>query len=191
MEKDYMAFFVYDGHNLINFIQVNKQFFVNYGHKLVIAPMNRICKIDLYKYNKIAELHFEGINGKGGILKLMLTHGQLMKQFVNRFISINKPQSWFERLCFFPHLSTSPEFYIIDLKSILNLKGFTKNKKIIEITIADDLLIEIKKDNYTKIYGFFVPVNYCVPLIQKTNKKHKEFKRFIIQAADRISSFPP
>lgn len=192
MKNDYMAFVSYEGNKILSFIQVKNQFFVNYGNRISISPMNRIKSIDYSLKQNFGILHFEGINNKGGTLKIIFKDSKLIAEFIKRFINLNKnkTETKYSLFSLFPKMSPAPEISIIDLTSFLKSEEVFKCNNLIELKIPEMALLKLSDEKYTqfppKWTGMYIPVNYYIIMTKKTNLNYKKFKEVVVKSAESI-----
>lgn len=189
MTNDYMAFFVYNGKQIISFVQVGKQFFGNYGTSVMVSPANRITSIEHNLNNNYAKLQFYGLEGKGGTLELDLRYGKKMKEFVRRFVeSSEKGGGFLSRLFGFTMKVSRPIIVKIDMSCLLKkARKLTGKGSVGEIDLPNNLTLRLneKKKEYTTLGGRATPINYYTPTDVK-DEKGKNLKEVLVETAWRL-----
>jgi hypothetical protein len=192
-QSDYMAFFVYNGEQVISFVQIGKLFFGYYGKAVMISPITRIIRMSHDLKKNYAKLQFYGLEGNGGTLELDLTNGKKLKEFCKRFVKASEEDKGFLSAIFgsvsmFPKISR-PVAIKIDMEELVNKAiKLTGKDKYSEITLPDNLkvLLNEKKNEYTTMKRIGVVPIYYYTLTDIKDKRGKNLKEALVKYAWRF-----
>lgn len=188
-EKECFAFAAWDGNKLMTFTQASGKFFMNYGTRIVVSPMNLVVQARLFLDSEVKKkIENEDIKdatvefdlGGGGSLSVDLRFDpkELIQKFVHNFFAMAGKREGIkiegrpglglvmvmkEERKLFGWPSFRPSILIVEAKNILK---FSKHKQKKSGVFVQEIVIPPE----TRLQA--VPPS---TLLKDVNKKHKKY----------------
>jgi len=203
--KKTFAFFAKYEDQLVNCVKVENQFFINYGPKIVISPMNRIRKVEINPTEQCVRFYFD--IGKELKTDSCITfpynigENNIFQELADSFVKENKKAAKF-KISLFPDTWTSSHIVIVNCEKLI--KEIPVKKDIVSVFIVPNniklkqklmkhknclrrLISKLKKfDEYIKYQGEVLPIKKYVIATKRNKTDVFKFSKIIEDAAESI-----